>query len=328
MLIGKMTSEVSAKMAPTVTQAWHVGAIMNEPFKEVLKFCAWYLALGADELTICFDNPDDPAIEALSEHPRVRCIPCTPAFWQSLGLTAESAFVKRQNAALTWIYGQYPDGWLLNVDADEFMYFDGRGVADVLQQEGGQALSIRVITAERVIAPERVGETLFRRPMAYDVRKSVYGTDAKLFGPKRSGLVGHPQGKSFVRCGVAGLQLRQHWPRAGSVEPGEEVLLDHHDGAHLLHMIGADFEIWRNKLAWRCGSRGFTDPLTERIEAALASSQSETELRDLFSRLHALRPDQVTHLEREDALLRLEWDLTVLVQREFGIDLERIDTPR
>ncbi len=241
-------------MAPAVTQAWRVGAIMNEPLKEVLKFCAWYLALGADELTICFDNPHDPAIEALSEHPRVRCIPCTPAFWQSLGLTAESAFVKRQNAALTWIYGQYPDGWLLNVDADEFMYFEWARVADVLQQEGGQALSIRVITAACDCAG-RGGETCSAAPwlMMYANRSTAR---MRNFWPKRSGLVGHPQGNpscgAVLRdcsCANIGRVLARGGRRRGSA--------DHHDGAHLLHMIGADFDIWRNKLAWRCGSRGF-----------------------------------------------------------------------
>lgn len=78
--VGQRRCGINAEMAEAESQVWRVGAIMNEPLPEVLKFCAWYLALGADEVVICFDNPDDPAINILSDHPRLRCISCTPAF--------------------------------------------------------------------------------------------------------------------------------------------------------------------------------------------------------------------------------------------------------
>ncbi|WP_254868633.1 glycosyltransferase family 2 protein [Phaeobacter sp. HF9A] len=199
-------------MSDGQAQIWRVGAIMNEPLREVLKFCAWYLALGAEEVVICFDNPEDPALTLLQDHPRLRCIACTPEFWAAVGSDAQERFVLRQNAALSWVYQQYDSGWLLNVDADEFLFLEGRSVAAFLAGVPEARHSARIVTAERILVAREDGNTYFRRPMAYELRKAVYGEDVALFGPRRAGLVGHPQGKSIIRCGVPGLRLRQHWP--------------------------------------------------------------------------------------------------------------------
>lgn len=311
-------------MNETSAAVWRVGTIMNEPLAEVLRFVAWYLASGAQEVVICFDNPADPAIALLADHPRLTCVPCTAEFWESLGLTPQDAFVTRQNAALTWIYQRQPEGWLLNVDADEFLFFEGRTIGATLAMVPDDALSVRVVTAERLLAPDGLTESLFRRPMEYDTRKRVYGADAALFGPRRAGLVGHPQGKSAVRCGVPGLRLRQHWPRWGREDEPREQILDHRDGAHLLHMIGADFDVWRSKLAWRCGSRGFTTSLTAEIEAALAAADEGARLKELFDRLHRATPERVQRLEEAGALLRLNWDVDAVVAEVFGLSPEAL----
>ncbi len=294
---------------------------MNEPLPEVLRFCAWYMHLGAAEVVICFDDPADPAIAVLQDQPGVRAVPCTAAFWADLGHRPDDSFVTRQNAALSWIYRDLTEGWLLNVDADEFVYLEAGRVADFLAKVPSTAVSARIVTAERLLAEAPRGEVLFRRPMGYEERKAVYGADAALFGPRRAGLVGHPQGKSFVRCGVPGLSLRQHWPRWGRGEEPREAIYDHREGAHLLHMIGADYAIWRGKLDWRCRSRGFTSGLTTQIEAALALAppQRDQTLQDLFRRLHGADAERLARLAAVDALLRLDWDPDPLVAARFGV---------
>lgn len=291
---------------------------MNEPLAEVLKFCAWYLERGAHELVICFDNPDDPAIARLTGHPRIRAIPCTAAFWGALDLTPDVAFVTRQNAALTWIYHQYPDGWLLNVDADEFLYLVGRDVADLLAEVPAEKKSLRVRTAERVLTEENPTCAHFRLPMARPVRRAVYGEDAPLFGPRREGLVGHSHGKSFVRSGIRGLALRQHWPRGLRDDGADELVLGHQDRAYLLHMIGARYDIWRDKVTWRSASRGFTTGLTERIAAAQAAPAPEEALRDLHRRLHAATPARLSALRARDVLLTVPLELDALAEAHFG----------
>lgn len=295
---------------------WRVGAIMKEPLGEVLRFCAWYLAQGADEIVICFDDPQDPAIPVLADMPRLRCISCDAEFWARLGHHPEDAFVTRQNTALTWLYGQYDDGWLLNVDADEFLYFEESSVAGILAQQPDDVRSVRVGTAERILPLQPSARFYFRRPMERRARRTVYGPDFKLFGPRRMGLVGHPQGKSLVRCGIAGLRLRQHFPRGA--QGGRDVVLRHEQGAHLLHMIGADYDIWRRKLAWRSLSRGFTDGMTEAVEEAQAAPNASEELRRLYERIHCASPERLRRLMDVDALLILEIEFEALVQDYFA----------
>jgi len=151
------------------------------------------------------------------------------------------------------------------------------------------------------------------------VRKAIYGADAALFGPRREGLVGHPQGKSLVRCGIDGLTLRQHWPRRYQGQAAAEMLLDHGDGAYLLHMIGADYDIWRSKLLWRSGSRGFTDGLSDRVAAALGAAAPEAALRDLYRRLHCATPEQLDRFRDHGVLLTLRMDVASLVQEYFWV---------
>jgi len=283
-------------------QVWRVGAIMREPKSVVDRFVRWYQRLGAADITIFFDDPDDPVQEGLPEG--VRAIPCTPDFWKSLSRDPDGPFVKRQNAALTWLYQQYTDGWLLNVDADELLWPRAAGVAALLDHSAPQAVSVRIRTAEYLGSSGQ--KAVFRLPMDQPTRRRVYGEDAVLFGPRREGLVGHSSGKSFVRCGEHPLRLRQHWPERPSGKRPLETVLGAESGSYLLHVIAEDYETWRDKLDWRIRSAGFTQPLTERIEAL--RSENDAGLKDLFQRLHHGTPQMVERLKADGVCLEIPRD--------------------
>lgn len=301
-----------------MTATWRVGAILNETLADTLRFAAWYLEAGADGLTLMFDNPQDPAIGVLDTHPKITCIPCTPEFWEELGLTQETRFPKRQNFALSHLYRNTSEDWLLNVDADEFVYVADGGIVDLLSAQAAETETIRIETAE-IVEPLVAQDALtFRLPMERDVLRRVYADNAELFGPRRKGLVGHPQGKSATRTGLAGVSLRQHWPQRRNGEPMVDKLIGRQDGAFLLHFIGLDYDAWHGKLAWRAGSRGFTVPMTQRVEAAMASDNADAELKELHARLHKASPDVLERLAAEGSRLDLELNIDAIAQREFG----------
>lgn len=303
-----------------MTSQWRVGAILNEPLADTLRFAAWYLDAGASGLTLLFDNPEDPALEVLASHPSVTCIPCTAEFWADLGLTPDTRFTKRQNMALSWVYRSMPDGWLLNVDADEFLHVINGAVSSFLAAMPAETEAVRVETAEIVAGPAGATENIYRLPMERDVARRVYGDSAALFGPRRKGLIGHPQGKSFVRCGLPGVSLRQHWAQRADGSEIAERYVPVREGAALLHHIGLDYAVWRAKLDWRLVSSGFTVPLTERIRAMLDLPDAEERLRTLHADLHGVDAERLDRLRAEGVSLELPIDLDGITARRFGTD--------
>ncbi len=295
---------------------WRVAAILNEGLADTMRFAAWYLAEGAHSVLLFFDNPRDPAIGILGDHPRIECVPCTPDFWESIGIRPDARFVKRQNAALTHAYRNTEEPWFLNVDADEFLHVQGRSIGALLGEQDASVEAVRVETAEAVGAPSRT-RAQFRLPMARDAARRVYGENAHLFGPRRMGLIGHPQGKSATRTGIRGAQVRQHW-----VERRREIVNERQvgraEGCYLLHMIGLDYATWRAKLDWRSASRGFTVPLTERIAQAMRSDDPETSLRALHGAMHVMDDAALDRLAAEGAHLELDFDPDARVREVFG----------
>ncbi|MEP2718665.1 glycosyltransferase family 2 protein [Pseudophaeobacter sp.] len=301
-------------------QAWQVGAILNETPEVTLKFAAWYLEQGAQRVTLLCDNPEDPVLSLLADHPQVACIPCTEDFWRGLGMENETRFPKRQNAAMTWLYQQQSRGWFLNVDADEFLYCSQGQIEALLAHQPTDTTSVRVATAEALAGEGGDSRQAFRLPMGRDTSRDVYQEDAFLFPPRRMGLVGHPQGKSFTRCGDATLRLRQHWPERRRVGRLPEVFLGAESGCYLLHAIGADYDIWRAKLLWRIGSSGFRPGLAQHIEQILAGEDPEPALRDLHQKLHYASAELAQRMRAAGVLLELALGLDALVVKHFGDD--------
>jgi len=297
-----------------MTVTWHVGAILNEPLSETLRFAAWYLDAGADGLTLMFDNPQDPAIGVLGDHPKITCIPCTPEFWQARGLTQDTRFTKRQNAALTWAYGQQTCDWLLNVDADEFMHVADGDIAGFLAGVPSDVDTVRVETAE-IMDHDGPGN-VYRMAMERDAARRIYQDSIGLFGPRRQGLIGHSQGKSFTRSGLEGVSLRQHWPQRQ--DPLNDQIVKAGAGMALLHHIGLDYDVWRAKLTWRIQSRGFTVPLSARITEAMEAEDAEAQLRGLHADLHAVDGDRLNRMRADGACIELDTSPDAVARRVFG----------
>jgi len=297
---------------------WRAAAILNESLADTRRFAAWYLAEGANSLLLLFDNPQDPAIGVLGDHPRIDCVRCTPEFWEMLGMTPETNFPKRQNAALTWAYHRTDEPWFLNVDADEFLHVEGRSIATLLGAQPRGIEAVRVVTAEAVRPLMPKEQLQFRLPMERPAATEVYRENKVLFGPRRKGLVGHPQGKSATRTGLPEVRARQHWVEWPDGTPVNERVVGAAQAAYLLHMIGYDFEAWRRKLDWRSGSRGFTTPLTRRIEEAMASDDPDGRLRALYDALHVMDDAALMRLEAVGARLELALDFDAPVRAVFG----------
>jgi hypothetical protein len=250
------------------------------------------------------DDAEDPLWEELRVTPKVEPIRCTPDFWARLGILPDKPFPRRQNLALTSAYRMLTEGWLLNVDADELMHFEGRTLAEAVRQFPQDAVSVRVATAEQVHLSD--GDEAFRLPIARASVNRVYREIAPFFR-LRLGLLGHADGKAFHRAGQKGIRLRQHWAEDSLGNKVEALRLRHAEGAHLLHFAAPSYDTWRAKLEWRMSSANLTVNLRRiLIDLRDHDPNPETAYAELWSRLYCLSPDQQAQLEEEGGLLRLK----------------------
>lgn len=278
-----------------------VAAIVNEPTPVLTRFVRWYLTQGAQQVQLYFDAPDHAAVTALRTDPRVTTIPCTPAFWHSIGIADDARFTRRQNAVLTHAYHALRQGWLLNVDADELMYAQNGTLADWLATRT-DAQTIRIATAEHVHGPGN--DLLFRLPIPRNKVNEIFDGNADLFR-RRFGLIGHADGKSFHRSGRSDIRLRQHWSEDAAGDEVQGARLGGPDGIYLLHFIAPDYAAWRAKLDWRLGSHGFPDPIKQRLHQIAETADPEAGYKSLFDLLHAITPAQLAALESIGGILRL-----------------------
>lgn len=220
---------------------WAVVATVDEPPVLVQCFAAWHLALGAAQVFLYFDRPDDPAADLLAQMAGVTVVRCDARYWAGARPARHQV---RQTRNANHAYACSGADWLLHCDADEFLWTRG-DVAPALALCGHDCDAAIVPVAERVYhgAGGDIFAGVFRRPFA--------GTPARgaaLFGPDYAltgrGLTGHAQGKVFVRTG-RDLVVAVHRPR-----PRADLQLCPMIGVDLLHFDGLTPLQWVLKL-WR-----------------------------------------------------------------------------
>ncbi len=298
-------------------KTWSVVTIAREEPEVIRRFVAWHLDAGVERIFLYFDNPDDPCIDMVSHLDRVTAIPCTQEFWADLGAAPDDRFTMRQNRACLHGYNAAPDGWVLNVDADELVLIEGRSVGEFLAAMPVDCRSVLIRPAEEVQTAETGNGRLFRQPMPKWMAKGVYGDLAPLM-VRNKGMVGHSVGKSFVRTGLSGLRgfkLRQHGWKLRKSDLIHDVIAGPKRDAWLLHFFSRGYDDWRRKLDYRLTNVGFR----MRMRTALkeARDQGEDALRDIYKRLHSLTDDQLSTLGQGGFVKRLDLNVDEVIARYF-----------
>jgi hypothetical protein len=285
---------------------FRVAAVVKEPVAILRRFTGWYLAAGAAKVVLYFDDPDDPAIPAVTDDPRIEAIRCTPDFWRGIGQEPDARFTLRQNAAITAAYGATGEDWLLVVDADELVHLAQGTIAGLLAAQGPEVRSLMVEPAEFVHATG--AGAAFRLPIGRGIVNRIYGAEADLFR-KRHGLIGHSTGKAFHRSGQKGIWLRQHWAvdAAGEAVPFASAGRD--QGAYLLHYLAPDYPQWRAKMEWRLASSGFHAGVRALIDTIMEQAKDrEAGFAALYDRMHRIDAATAERLRVVGGLLDLPAD--------------------
>ena len=220
-------------------------ATVREPAPLTLAFAAHYIALGAAEVHLFLDDPEDPAAEALAALPRTRVVRCDAEYWdRGLGRRPR-ATTARQSHNATRAYATTEADWLLHCDADEFLFLR-RPLGEDLGRLGPEHGWLRMTVAERVWVEGQSGglfDGAFRLPLPPDsaLDRRAYGPLAPMLG---RGLAGHVEGKALTAT-RRGFEVGIHAPS----RPGEDGLPPWRDAWHavLLHYDGVTPRHWAAK---------------------------------------------------------------------------------
>ena len=293
-----------------------VGAVIREPLLTTLRFVSWYLDQGADEIILCFDDPNDPSLPILSRVEKVTCVPCTDAFWPKCGMTSDRRFTRRQNKAMEYFYRRAASGWFLHVDGDELLHLQGRRLRDMLGYFPDDVRGVLVQPAEALCVPGDVNRNHFRLPMSRQAIRAVYGDLAGVMRP-RGGLTGHHVGKTVTRTGYDTAHMRQHYMHFDDRSMLVDRVFGPAEGAFLLHFVDQGFEVWKSKLLWRLSARGFAPPMEKVVRNALDSDKTEKALWALYAKLHVFDTERLGILETHKAHYSIELQFSRLMRQHF-----------
>ena len=300
---------------------WSVVATVDEPLVLVQSFVAWHLFLGADQVILYFDRPDDPTAAIIETLPQVRVIRCGADHWALRRGGRPAKHQVRQVHNATQAYHGCQAGWLLHCDADEYVW-PQTTVAAALAAVDTAADAVIIPVAERVYLPTTPSTSIFagafRRPFTGSSAEgaALFG---KAYAMTRRGMTGHVQGKVFARTG-RGLDLSIHRPK-----PRDGLVLHDLAGADLLHFDGLTPLQWRFKLlrkAEHFAHHGGMEPSPHRqrqINAILANPAVAPALHDKLKHVGGRR---LAALRARGLLLDADFDPEPALTRSIGaVDL-------
>jgi hypothetical protein len=301
-----------------VLTRWAVVATVDEPCVLVQCFTAWHLALGAAEVFLYFDRPDDPAADLMESWSNVRVQRCDQAHWGAARPIRQEI---RQTRNANDAYAQFGGDWLLHCDADEFLCPD-HDIPTALASVDPDCDAAIVAVAERMYHGTGAGifAGTFRKPFAGSAARglTVFGGDYALTG---RGLTGHALGKVMVRGGRdLGLSIHRPKPQPNlQMQPLGGVTLLHFDGLTPLQWV---VKLYRRAVEQRHGGMPPSPHRQAQIDAILADPARALALHD---RLKRPDPALLANLQRHNLVLNPRFDPAALLTPPPDVSVQAYD---
>lgn len=310
---------------PTKTPKWGVVCTTNAPLRDVARFVAHHLDIGAAHIYVYLDTPD-PTVSALLEaHPHVTLTVCDATYWKKAGKNRPDAHQLRQtyNATRALRDATEQVDWLGHIDTDEFI-LSTKKLSTLLKSVPADMAGARLYPAE-ALAVRKAGET----PKHFKLRTTAEGVPTTAvtdiyptFGSYlRGGFLSHLAGKVFARTGLGNVRLAIHRLRV----KGEDVLNTHElGGAYVGHVHAPDWDSFVAKLDFRQTKGSYrvkSDDALKNIGHLLQylrDEEGEDGLRAFFDELCADSEDLRARLRRHGLLLTPKFDPDAAVARVFG----------
>lgn len=292
---------------------WGIVSTVRGSMRQVARFIAFHLDLGANRIHIHLDVPDPHLAERLS-HPKVRFTQCDDAYWAGKPNQARSTHQMRQVFNATRMYRISKLDWLAHIDLDEVILAPAR-MADLL---AGVDPDVAFVTVEPVEMLDSAGDPHhFKRPAEGAIKHLLY----PLYGAfARGGFISTQSPKIIARTGLEGVRLGIHALRHGGrvVRGGAQI-----GGLDLGHAHAPDFDTFQRHMAFRLEKGSYHDRKGQlnrlgHLIRTLMDDPDTDALRAFHREMCGATPERLDLLAAHDMLITRHLDLDAKVARYFG----------
>lgn len=284
---------------------WEIVCTVKAPLDQVQAFVAHHLSLGCARITLCFDDPDDPAIEAAGRLPQVQAIRCDAAHWARWNARPERHQNRQSRNALR-AYRLCRQPWIAHLDVDEFLWPE-MPIDSLLDSLPRGQILVRTEPFEALHDPALPDDIFTARQFRAPTKGPHAGLRAATFGPLAEvlteGVLSHSAGKVFFRTGIAGLVPRIH---GGSLQ-GERLPGPAFDPRlRLLHFHAQDRARWLAALPFRLqrGAYQYRPELHDHLGAA-----TPAEIAAFYDAAQRVTPEQAAALAAAGRLVTADLHL-------------------
>ncbi len=310
---------VPARVVKTdpATLRWGTVSLIKAPLRDIARFAAYHLDLGAARVHLHLDEPHPAAVALLSGHPQIDLVTCDPEWWATQKKPRMKTHQLRQAWVATQTYHRTDLDWLAHIDVDEFILCP-RVMSDDLASLPANMAALHLPPAELLGGTQ----DLFKlTPLDAGQGSAVLEEIYPNFGAHlRGGFISHLEGKLIARCGIPGLRFGVHALLENGQPASNRMALP---GLYLGHAHAPDWDRFRQHLEFRLqqGSYRRADDTAFSLRHILDMLQSDSGddgLRAFFAEVCEGTYALTTALRARDMLLHRPLDLDAKVEKFFG----------
>ena len=301
--------------------SWGIVSMISEPDPLVLAWVAHHLRLGPARIDIYLDTPSPGLHDQLAALPQVHLHRIDGARWPDKLGPRPAQVGRRQRVLIQHCYDRAAVGWLLHIDADEFLRPAPAGnwaAALAALQDKVDYASVRVLERAHIGRPDpaNIFDGVFRRPYPPDATEEMARIEGDAAPYLDRGFAAYASSKPFFRTG-RNLPLGVHGP----VNPRD---FESHTfpGRLLLHYDGLTAQSYIQKKL-RAIDQNPAAPLAripswrEQNQAVLRHREDPDALNTLYARIKCLDPTRLARLEELGLILRHDLDLPAALEATF-----------
>lgn len=307
---------------------WGVVATLKAPLIDIAGFAAYHLSLGADQVFLYLDDPQERDITYLKDNDKIDITACDTAWWARQRRPRNAAHQRRQMYNATHAYQRCSLDWLAHIDVDEFI-LPTSPIREALARVPAQDAALQMPSAE-LLAPLQPADlpryfklTPRQGGQPSHVREDIYPTYGSHL---RGGFISHIDGKLFVRTGLENVTIGIH----SLLFQGLAAQNQHRQSAlRLGHAHAPSWEIFERHLDFRLAKGSYRKRDTGRKRDAhdfrlhdiidyLRETEGTPGLRHLFEEVNAATPTLLQALRTHNMLVEHPLDLNRKIIDIFG----------